>query len=131
MGSGISCILTVDFKVSLSAMNAESIKRIVESQIGGEWGATNWHSVDLRRSIVAPTRNIVIERDIRDGRIADRTVDAWLVLVEKPETKSGYRIVASSDGSKFGLATEGFPEDKHLVLCCGWDGDFMTTFLGM
>ena len=30
----------------------------------------------------------------------------------------------------FGLASEGFPSDKYLVLC-GWDGDFLTTFRGM
>ena len=27
----------------------------------------------------------------------------------------------------FGLASEGFPEDEHLVLC-GWYGYFMKTF---
>jgi hypothetical protein len=111
-------------------MNAESIKHIVESQIKDEWGATNWHSVDLRRSMVAPTRITVIERNVRNGSVVDSPMDVWLVLVEHPETGSGYRIVASSDGSHFGLATKGFPEDKHLILC-GWHGDFMTTFRGM
>jgi hypothetical protein len=56
--------------------------------------------------------------------------DVWLVLVENPESSSGYGIVAALDGESFGLATGGFASDERLVLC-GWYGDFMATFLAM
>jgi len=111
-------------------MNAKSIATLVTSQIGDAWEATNAHGVDLREAIVPPEQIVVIEREVRDGKTQDRLVDAWLVLIENPRAKAGYRIVAAADGSNFGLATEGFPSDKHLVLC-GWCGDFLTAFLGM
>jgi hypothetical protein len=51
-------------------------------------------------------------------------------LVELPEAVRGYRIVLNDEGTSFGLASEGFADDKHLVLC-GWYGDFMDAFHAM
>ena len=91
---------------------------------------TNDHGVDLRKALVPPQRITVIEGLVRRGVTEDRLVEVWLVLVEAPGSGTGYRIVVSLDGSNFGLASEGFPFDEHLVLC-GWHGDFMTAFRGM
>jgi hypothetical protein len=51
-------------------------------------------------------------------------------LIEKPETRTGYRIVLKDEEAMFGLVSEGLPNDEHLVLC-GWYGDFLSTFQGM
>ena len=111
-------------------MNAQEVSKLVQDQIGDDWGTTNYHGVNLRRSLVTPERISIIERSIRNGKVQDRLVDAWLVLVEKPDAESGYRIVLNDAGTMFGLASEGFPNDEHFVLC-GWYGDFMSTFQRM
>jgi hypothetical protein len=111
-------------------MHPLDVRKLVENEIGDDWTVTNDHHVDLRRALVPPRRITVIERSVRNGKLRDRPLDVWLVLVERPETLEGYRIVMKEDESVFGLATGGFPKDEHLVLC-GWYGDFMTTFRGM
>jgi hypothetical protein len=111
-------------------MNAAEIERLVHDAIGDSWDVTNHHGVSLRMALVPPRLIKVIQRFVRDGKIHDEVIDAWLVLIEKPESAEGYRIVADSDGRTFGLASEGFERDEHLVLC-GWYGDFWTTFEGM
>jgi hypothetical protein len=111
-------------------MDGNQIWRLVASHIGDAWDTTNAHGIDLRKALVAPERITVIERVVHEGKTHDRLADVWLVLVEDPDSGAGYRIVAAEDGSTFGLATEGFSSDKHLVLC-GWYGDFTTAFRGM
>lgn len=111
-------------------MNAEEIQKLVESQINDRWDTTNPHSVQLRKALVPPTLITVVERALVNGNIQDRLTVVWLVLIEEPDLKSGYRIVATQDGSLFGLAAEGFLFDSHLVLC-GWYGNFMDTFQAM
>ncbi len=111
-------------------MNSDDIRRVVLDAIGDSWDTTNHHGVDLRRALVQPRPIKVIQRFIEAGRVRDSVIEAWLVLIEKPELGEGYRVVASEDGSTFGLASDGCAADRHLVLC-GWYGDFMTAFLGM
>jgi len=111
-------------------MSPQEVRRLVENEIGNDWAVTNHHHVDLHRALVEPRKITVIERTVKNGKLRDRTLAVWLVLVERPDTEDGYRIVMKEDEAVFGLASEGFPEDKHLVLC-GWYGDFMTTFRGM
>jgi hypothetical protein len=111
-------------------MNSAEIERMVHDAIGDSWDVTNHHGVDLRNALVPPRLTKVIKRLAHEGKIRDEVIDAWLVLIEKPESGVGYRIVADIDGRKFGLASEGFASDKHLVLC-GWYGDFWTAFKGM
>lgn len=111
-------------------MKAADIERLVHDAIGDSWDVTNLHGVDLRRALVHPRSIKIIERHVRAGEAHDEVIDVWLVLIEKPESGEGYRIVADTDGRTFGLASEGFPKDEHLVLC-GWYGDFMATFRGM
>ena len=111
-------------------MDAKYVRNLVERQIDGAWDTTNLHGVDLRKALVPPQRIAVIERIVRGGVTEAQLIEVWLVLVEGPTLGNGYRIVAALDGSKFGLASEGFPSEEHLVLC-GWYGDFMAAFRGM
>ena len=111
-------------------MNAQQVRELVEAQIGDNWAITNDHGVNLRRALVTPKKITAFERNVRNGKLGDRLVKVWVVLVEKTETGNGYRIVMKDDEPKFGLASEGFPSDEHLVLN-GWNGDFMTAFQGM
>jgi hypothetical protein len=111
-------------------MQPRDVRKLVEDAIGDDWAASNHHHVDLRRALVQPRKIAVIERIVRNGELRDRILAVWLVLVERPEPEEGYRIVMKEDEPVFGLASEGFPEDEHLVLC-GWYGDFITTFQGM
>src|SRR5262245_48116330 len=111
-------------------MQPRDVRKLVEQAIGDDWTVTNHHRVDLRRALVQPRKITVIERTVRNGKSRDRTLAVWLVLIECPKPEEGYRIVMKENEPVFGLASEGFPEDEHLVLC-GWYGDFMTTFQGM
>ena len=111
-------------------MTPDEMASRVRSEIGDSWDTTNLHGVDLRKALVRPRRINVIERFVEDGKTRDEIAEAWLVLVENATAGGGYRIVARLDGSQFGLASEGWPSDQHLVMC-GWYGDFMTTFQGM
>jgi hypothetical protein len=114
-----------------SNMTSLEVQHLVENQIGDAWETTNYHNVDLRQALVTPQKITVIERGVEKGKLSDRLVQVWLVLVEKREDNiEGYRIVMKENEPMFGLASEGFPNDKHIVLC-GWYGDFMSTFLGM
>jgi hypothetical protein len=111
-------------------MQPGDVRKLVEDAIGDDLAVTNHHQVDLRRALVQPRKITVIERTVNNGKLRDRTVAVWLVLVESSGQGEGYRIVMKENEQVFGLASEGFPEDEHLVLC-GWYGDFMTTFHGM
>ena len=106
---------------------ADDIAGLVREQIGGDWSRTNAHHVDLRLALVHPKLITIIERLVKNGKVRERTFKAWLVLIEDPVIGEGYRIVAKEDGSLFGLASEGFDNDRHLVLD-GWYGDFLTAF---
>ena len=111
-------------------MTAEDIRRIIVEQVGEKRNEPHAHGVVLDRSLNGPEQIKVIDRS---GQ-ADQLIDAWLVLVENPEgstdEEKGYRIIAKADGSLFGLALAGFPQDIHLV-CIGWYGNFMETLEGM
>lgn len=80
--------------------------------------------------LVPPRLIKVIESLVHDGQTHDEVINAWLVLIEKPESGEGRRIVADADGRILGVASKGFARDEHLALC-GWYGDFWTTFDGM
>jgi hypothetical protein len=111
-------------------MQPRDVRKLVEDAIGDNWAVTNLHHVDLRRALVRPSKIAVIERTVRNGKLRNRTLAVWLVLVEHADQEEGYRIVMKGNEPVFGLASKGFPEDEHLVLC-GWYGDFMTTFQSM
>lgn len=84
----------------------------------------------LRQSLVEPRRTNVINRTVREGELRDSIASAWLVFEEDPVSGSGYKIVFDDEDGAFGLATRGFPQDAHLVMC-GWYGDLLTAFVAM
>jgi hypothetical protein len=55
-------------------------------------------------------------------------LNAWLVGQEG--TADDYKIVMREDGKQFGLASVGFPHDKHLILV-GWYSSLLSAFLAM
>ena len=69
----------------------------------------------------------MILRLIDNGKIKDSIVDVWIVLRESPD---GYTIFYDDSCDQFGLASNGFPADRHPVIC-GYYGDFWNTFKGM
>lgn len=111
-------------------MNSADLRKAIESQINGRWDMTNAHRVDLRTALCEPklVKAIVLER--MDNKPAEVMADVWIVLVERHEEKTGYFIVAKSDGSKFGLAIEDIRNDKRFTVI-GWYGDFLQTFEAM
>jgi hypothetical protein len=111
-------------------LDAEQVRRIVIDAIGDSWDAPNAHGVDLREALVPPSLIKVIQQTVHEGEIHDTVIDAWLVLIENPESGDGYRIVANADGSDFGLAIQGSSKDAPLFLC-GWYGDFVNTLEAM
>ena len=74
-------------------MQPRDVRKLVEDAIGDDWAATNHHHVDLRRALVQPRKITIIERPVRNGKLQDRTVVVWLVLVERADQDQGYRIV--------------------------------------
>jgi len=111
-------------------LDADQIRLIVIDAIGDSWEETNDHGVDLREALVPPSLIKVLDCRVKEGEIHDAVIDAWLVLIEDTESGEGYRIVASADGSKFGLAIDGVSTGRPLVLC-GWYGDFMDALRSM
>lgn len=110
-------------------MDARDVYKLVVDQIAGRWDETNSHHVNLRSALVTPSRTTMILRLVRKGKMKDSTVDVWVVLRELP-AGDGYIIFYDDDRDQFGLASAGFPDDHHPVIC-GYYGDFLTTFKGM
>ena len=67
-------------------------------------------------------------RKVESGRLNDEILDVWLVGQE--DSTNGYKIIMRGDGKQFGLASSGFPNDRHLVLV-GWYGSLLSAFLAM
>jgi len=67
-------------------------------------------------------------RHVIEGNIEDEVISAWLVGQE--DSNGGYKIVMRDDGLQFGLASNGFPSDKHPILC-GWYGNLHSAFAAM
>jgi len=109
-------------------MTIEEVRALVRAQSTKSLTASNDHGINLEQALVAPQRISVIARQVKDGRMNDDTLNVWLVGQENPT--DGYRIVMREDGSQFGLASSGFPNDEYLVLA-GWYGDLVSTFLSM
>ena len=110
-------------------MNARDVRKLVVDQIADRWDETNSHRVNLRSALVAPSQTKMILRLVRNGKIKDSSVDVWIVLLEHHKG-DGYIIFYDEDRDQFGLASAGFPDDQHPVIC-GYYGDFWTTFNGM
>ncbi|HWG18052.1 MAG TPA: hypothetical protein VN678_09330 [Acidobacteriaceae bacterium] len=106
----------------------EEVRKLVDSQLGVNRTSVKNHGTDLLSMLVPPRAIQVIARMVKDGQVSDETIDAWLIGQEK--IVDGYRIILRDDGQTFGLASKGFPTDKHPILM-GWYGSLQNTFLGM
>ncbi len=110
-------------------MTADDVRKLVLEQIDDEWEETNSHGVDLRSALVKLRRTKMIDRRVRQGKLKDALADVWIVLEELPDG-GGYTVFYDDDRTEFGLASDGFPDDEHLVIC-GYYGDFWNAFKGM
>jgi hypothetical protein len=109
-------------------MTTEEVRALVLRQSIESLATVNDHRITLGNALVAPRIISVISRHVTSGRVKDENLTVWLVGQEnRPD---GYKIVLRDDGSQFGLASSGFPQDKVPILV-GWYGDLLTTFLGM
>ena len=111
-------------------MTPQQVREFVEREIHGRWHESNLHGVNLRTCLVTPRRVKMINRRVVDGDIVDSTVEVWVVLEETPGETGGYTIFFDEEDRCFGLASPGFKEDSHPVIC-GYYGDFWTTLKGM
>lgn len=96
-------------------------------QMGDDQALTNDHRITLESALVPPQRISMIVRTVRIGRVMDEIENVW--LIGRENQADGYRIVMREDGM-FGLASNGFASDKHLVLA-GYYGGLKDAFLGM
>jgi hypothetical protein len=111
-----------------SPMTVEEVRALVSIQSAGNLNAVNDHRIALKDALIAPRTICVIARQVKNGRMKDENLTVWLVGQE--DRPDGYKIVLREDGMQVGLASNGFPHDKALIMD-GWYGDLLTTFLGM
>ena len=104
-------------------MSPEEVSKIIADEISKDWQHTNLHGCDLQKCLVTPQRRL-----FSDARGEAKAREMWLVLEERPDTHSGYRIVFDEETREFGLAIEG--KDGRDV-CIGIYGSFIETFDGM
>ncbi len=109
-------------------MTVGEIEELMRLQVGSGFATTNDHGTNLRQALVPPQRISVIARTVQDGRVNDQMQNVWLVAQE--HSSDGYKIILRDDGLQFGLASSGFPTDKHPILV-GWYGGLMSAFLNM
>lgn len=109
-------IMTHDEAIEMVRLQAEVALRVKNQ------------AAELSAILVAPEQIYVMARTVRDGEVEEDVIRVWLVAREN--SGGGYSIVMRSDGAAFGLASPGFPSDKHLVLC-GWYRDLVSAFASM
>lgn len=103
-------------------MNAETITEIIAADLAANPGFFNSHNVDVRTSLVIPTR-LRCENSFREGEF----LDLWLVLREHPAEESGYLIVFDETANEFGLAVYG--AERRVFI--GYYGSFTETLSAM
>ena len=109
-------------------MTFDEVQSLVRAQSTESLSVTNAHRIKLEQAIISPQIIPVTFRTVVDGRVKDQTLSVWLVGQEG--AADGYKIVMREDGKQFGLASVGFPNDKHLILV-GWYGSLLSAFLAM
>jgi hypothetical protein len=109
-------------------MTIDEVQSLVRVQSAENLTDRNDHRITLKQALIPPQRISVIWRNVENGRLKDEILNAWLVGQEN--LADGYKIIMRDDGKQFGLASCGFPNDKHLVLD-GWYGSLLSAFLAM
>ncbi|MGA3047771.1 MAG: hypothetical protein ABSD67_14165 [Terracidiphilus sp.] len=109
-------------------MTVERVRELIGLESIGHLTDVNDHRIALQDALVGPRRINVIARQVKKGRVMDENLHVWLVGQEvQPD---GYKLILRDDGSQFGLASSGFPDDKSPVLV-GWYGSLLAAFMGM
>ena len=109
-------------------MTAKEVQQIVDETTRGHLDAVA-HGMSLREALVSPHKIDVIDRRVLNGKIVDTITATWVVARER--VTDGYTIVLDDKTGLFGLATSGFPNDKHPVVSGWYRGDLVDTFLGI
>jgi hypothetical protein len=104
-------------------MTSSEVTELIVQEIGADWRHTNAHGVDLRACLVTPERRTYCD-PINDAR----KFDLWLVLVEHPDTRAGYKIVFDERDRSFGLA---MTDQRGCDVFLGSYGTFMETLDAM
>lgn len=106
----------------------EEVQNLIHTQSLSDKELSNSHGLILGKSLITPQQIVLLNRIVRDGKVRDEKLDAWLVGGEPEE--DGYKLVLRADGRSFGLASTGFPSDGHFILV-GWYGTLAAAFLAM
>jgi hypothetical protein len=109
-------------------MTVEEVTEIVRLQAADDLRTIYCHGITLEQALVAPKKISVIARSVRGSKISDQQLEVWLVGLEN--SHDGYKIIMRDDGLQFGLASHGFPSDKHPILV-GWYGSLRSACIGM
>jgi len=88
------------------------VRQIIEDEIGGDWGLSNLHGVELQRSLMKVPekrsyRNSWFKTELPVATDNRRMIDLWLVLEEDAAGHGDYEIVFGEDRRQFGLAHRG------------------------
>jgi hypothetical protein len=97
-------------------------KRILE-ELKDQGNISNFHGVDLTKSLVEPYRE-TFEVAFEEGE----TIELYVVLKERPNSNEGYHIACDPETWQFAL-TIGGNENRRIFL--GFYGSFLDTFRGM
>jgi hypothetical protein len=104
-------------------MTPSEISELISAEVLDDWSLSNAHGIDLKKCLVTPTKRVY-----EDSFRAGQTIELWLVLEEKPEDGSGYKIVFDEETRSFGLATSSL---KGRDVFLGFYGNFVETLEAM
>ena len=105
-------------------MNANTVRALVLREIGTNWDRSNLHGVEIRRCLLATPERLSLRA--ADGELA--TIEAWLVLLEDPDTRRGYGVVYDEETQGFGLTAL---EDGRTPCLIGLYGGFFDTLAAL
>jgi len=78
-------------------MDSESVSQLVLEQIGDDWGKTNLHGVDLRKSLVSPEQILAL------NATDESEASVWLVMLAHPDTRLGFAVGYEEELERFAL----------------------------
>jgi hypothetical protein len=108
-------------------MTVEEVQSLIKAQSEGSFPKK--HHKELKQLLIPPRKIPLMIRNVVDGRVKEQIINVWLVGREGDD--DGYSIVMREDGEQFGLASTGFPNDKHLILTGWYGGTLPCAFLNM
>ena len=103
-------------------MDASSIRKIIETEIGDDWSRLSPHGIDLKACLVEPTL-----QSFKSQPEGASDWELWLVLEENPITRSGYKIAYDPEDRQFCLAYGSQPGASYV----GHYGSFLDALGAM